>query len=332
MLNKRKAISIFTAAVLCASIASPALASVGEPDLQWPGEENVVDTLPLPTYEEALTSDDWELVPGGLAYTECIHEMPFGSEILPNGDIALNSRVIERVEPCPYPSLVQVPNEGEDTSSTETRIPSAWKPSWWLTSWWDSPAEITNFHVTWTVPNNPRTASGQTIFLFPSVTPTNGSAIAQPVLQWGSSAAGGGNYWALGNWILVGESTVYKSPLVSTAPGHTINGAMTRGNGTATNWTVGFVDVSAGSGAHNNNWNSGVSSWRAIQGGVFEVWGVASNQCNRLPNSTGTVFTHVTVTTVNGSATPAFSPHRLNTSCSSSVSATSSQTVVGWQS
>ena len=55
----------------------------------------------------------------------------------------------------------------------------------------------------WTVPPAPATQNGQTIFLFPGI--QNSTMIYQPVLQWGPSAAGGGNYWAVASWYVDGQ-------------------------------------------------------------------------------------------------------------------------------
>jgi len=53
-----------------------------------------------------------------------------------------------------------------------------------------------------------------------------GVSIIQPVLQWGSSAAGGGQYWAIASWFVGGAHTVY-SDLKQVSSGDTIYGNMT---------------------------------------------------------------------------------------------------------
>src|SRR5262249_39312006 len=55
-----------------------------------------------------------------------------------------------------------------------------------------------SLQATWKVPCAPRTVSGQLIYLFPAF--QNTSWIFQPVLQWGYSGAGGGDYWAVASW------------------------------------------------------------------------------------------------------------------------------------
>jgi hypothetical protein len=51
-------------------------------------------------------------------------------------------------------------------------------------------------------------------------------SIIQPVLQWGSSAAGGGPYWAIASWFVGGAHTVYSELKIVNA-GDTILGNMT---------------------------------------------------------------------------------------------------------
>jgi hypothetical protein len=71
---------------------------------------------------------------------------------------------------------------------------------------------ITLFKTTWKVPPAPLTQSGQTIFLFNGI--ENSNRIYQPVLQWGTSAAGGGNYWTVASWYVNGST----GPVLHTIP------------------------------------------------------------------------------------------------------------------
>jgi len=85
---------------------------------------------------------------------------------------------------------------------------------------------VSSFKTTWVVPPAPTTQSGQTVFLFNGI--ENATMIYQPVLQWGPSAAGGGNFWAVGSWYASapGGQSFYSS-LTQVAPGTTIVGVMT---------------------------------------------------------------------------------------------------------
>jgi hypothetical protein len=52
------------------------------------------------------------------------------------------------------------------------------------------------------VPTAPWTQTTQTVYFFPGVQSTldGGCGILQPVLQWGTSPAGGGEYWTIASW------------------------------------------------------------------------------------------------------------------------------------
>ena len=73
----------------------------------------------------------------------------------------------------------------------------------WITyaSWYNPHrSPVAYFSTDWYVPSAPATYTGQTIFQFNSIEPATGKSIIQPVLQYGPSAAGGGNYWVVASW------------------------------------------------------------------------------------------------------------------------------------
>lgn len=105
---------------------------------------------------------------------------------------------------------------------------------------------ISNFVTSWPVPAAPKTYSGQTVFLFNSIEPASGNAILQPVLQYGVSAAGGGKYWSIASWYLVGSQT-YFTYLTKVQPNQVLNGVITLTsitNSTAYNYVSEFKGIS----------------------------------------------------------------------------------------
>ena len=93
-------------------------------------------------------------------------------------------------------------------------------------SWTENAKPVSLFTTTWIVPPAPATQSGQTIFLFNGI--QNSSMIYQPVLQWGPSAAGGGDYWAVASWYADGQGgQSFYSSLVHVNPGQVLVGVMT---------------------------------------------------------------------------------------------------------
>jgi hypothetical protein len=120
---------------------------------------------------------------------------------------------------------------GVKSSGTKPAFPdNAWiENSQWTNNSSNSGKPIVYFKTKWVVPRAPRTKNGQVIFLFNGLQQTpSGPYILQPVLQWGVSAAGGGNYWSVTNWYVNGQggSAVFGA-LAKVNPGDKLLGIMT---------------------------------------------------------------------------------------------------------
>jgi len=324
----RTSISTFASAafVFAALSGAPAQAD----DLST--SASAVVPIPPPSYAVASASGDWVSTPAGLAYKSCVHQVPDGAAVSQGGDVSVNSVVVDTISACPYSGFVTVP---EAASSDQTMAgipdPEAANPpvpladGWWLDSWWTSSKEVVKLSAQWKVPANPA-SDGAALFFFPSVETSNSPAIVQPVLQWGNTGAGGGNYWGIANWYVPNSGSAITSSLHSTAAGRTITGTMTRSSGTASYWDISFTQ-STGDGASLYT-DTGRTSWKEVQGGVLEVYYASS--CSRLPNASSVTFSKIAVSTTSGAASPSFSNNRNVTSCSSSISSTSTTTKLGW--
>jgi len=223
-------------------------------------------------------------------------------------------------------------NSAPGVATTPASVPSPNQDTkvWWAASTWDYvPAEVTNLSAQWMVPSNPVT-NGASVFFFPSVQPTSGSSIVQPVLQWGRSAAGGDNSWAMADWY-INSSGTFTSPIQKTTTGHTIWGGMSRVSGTTGRWSVSFTDQTTGIGIAISG-TGNITSWRHAQGGVLEVHDATS--CDQLPSSGQVTFTNIKLTTTSGTVTPQFTLYRANdahsTPCNANATWTSSTTTVSW--
>lgn len=312
-----------TAAIVCAPVSgSPARADDQSTDAGAP--------VPPPSYAIAAASPDWLPTPAGLAHKSCVHQVPNGSNVSEDGTVSLNGVVVDKIPPCPYTGMVAVPKAASTDQSAPSSAAAPPVPlanGWWLDSWWTSPSQVVSHTAKWTVPANP-TSNGAVVFLFPSIEPSNtGSAIVQPVLQWGVSAAGGGNYWRMANWFVPSSGSAVHSPLYATAAGRAITGTMTRSSGTDARWRIGYTQSSGLSGSLSVA--TGITSWKAVQGGVLEVYNASA--CNKLPNTTSVKFSSIAIKSPSGSITPSWTNHRRVTSCSTSISSTSTTTTVGWK-
>jgi hypothetical protein len=119
-------------------------------------------------------------------------------------------------------------------SSKEAPLPDF---GWIENSGWANTGDdpIVYFTTSWVVPPAPASNDGQVVFLFNGLeqggagaTPL-GPYILQPVLQWGVSYAGGGNYWSITNWYVDGQGglALYTPPLIQVNPGDVLQGVVT---------------------------------------------------------------------------------------------------------
>jgi hypothetical protein len=295
-----------------------------------PNADSTTKQLLPPSYAVAAASTDWVPTPAGLAYRSCVHQVPNGADVSASGEVMLNGVKIQKIPTCPYSGTVAVPVENDSTGGfapTTVDPPDPLHSGWWLDSWWTSSKQVVSLTAKWTVPPAP-TLNGATVFLFPSVEPSDsGGAIVQPVLQWGSSVAGGGNSWTIASWFVPGNGIALFSPLVYTAAGRTLTGTMTRGSSSASRWIISLDQTSGVDTMLSVDTN--ITSWKAVQGAVLEVYGASS--CGRLPNTSSVKFSSITAKSSSGTLTPSFSDNRRVTSCNSKISHTNTTTTLGWK-
>jgi hypothetical protein len=90
-----------------------------------------------------------------------------------------------------------------------------------------STGSIKFFGTDWIVPQCPKNKYDQVIFIFSGLETfvRKVGYILQPVLQWGKSSAGGGNFWAVCNWYVTSNEFFHDS-LIKVDPGTKLNGVM----------------------------------------------------------------------------------------------------------
>jgi hypothetical protein len=247
------------------------------------------------TYRELTDAHpDWVQVPGGkLMRPDCVHEIPSGAKVVldeegnPTGDVTLKGAMIAHYDPCPEEPISTRHTVSE--VNVPGHVPSPPFSGWVEDSQVDlslSSSDNVDWEAgLWYVPSAP-SANGGLIFLFNGIAPTAQNWILQPVLQYGTSAAGGGNYWAIASW-LVGTSA-YHSPLVTVKSGDELDGYTEQtATGSTLDYTSEAYDLSSGK----YSWISITSSglhWTVAYEGVLEVYYV--NSCSELPASGDAYF------------------------------------------
>jgi hypothetical protein len=183
--------------------------------------------------------------------------------------------------------------------------------SGWITyaSWLNRTGKpVTSFTTTWAVPPAPTAYTGQTLFMFNSIEPTSGNAILQPVLQYGSSAAGGGNYWAVASWYVVGSQAYYSS-LVKVSVGQSLIGVINFVSKTTKkfNYSCAFTGISGTDFSINQ---IPQLTWCTE---TLEVYGVT--QCSQFPNTAFTQMSGINLRTKAGTPSMSWGITNAQTSC-----------------
>lgn len=128
-------------------------------------------------------------------------------------------------------NILRSPIQELTRKATSGSAPSPITDRWIVYSGWrnNSGHPITYFNTSWIVPPPPATDNGQLIYLFNGIENAAFDIILQPVLQWGSSPAGGGSFWAVTNWFVgsPGSGIALHRPLVPVNPGDVIQGLIT---------------------------------------------------------------------------------------------------------
>lgn len=90
---------------------------------------------------------------------------------------------------------------------------------------------VLSFATSWAVPPVPSSRDNQLVYLFNGMTTASDTVIIQPVLQFGVSGAGGGDYWSVASWYVTSDGQAFHTQAVKVNPGDVLTGVMTeKGN------------------------------------------------------------------------------------------------------
>jgi hypothetical protein len=155
------------------------------------------------------------LTPGGYRHRSRVHHVPTGHRLRRrNGILQLvqkaTGRIVERYDPAPEDAMI--PGTG-----------TGWVA---YASWQNNTdSSISQIATNWTVPNDPTdSAENQLFFLFNALQDSEKSNLVQPVLQWGSSDVGGGNYWCIANWYIDSGGSAHYGNTLPVLPGQALTG------------------------------------------------------------------------------------------------------------
>jgi len=175
------------------------------------------------------TSDTEELVrtPGGLFPKSNVHAVPEGAQVHHTGTevhlIGSDGTIIHSA-----PVSTRVSTQPKFTGTETSVAPRALSSGYVAYSYWKNAGKsnIASFSTSWIVPPTPAKQDGQILYIFNALVPNSFDGIFQPVLQFGDTPAGGGNYWAVASWYIVGTHTYYTAP-AQVKVGQNLTGVMT---------------------------------------------------------------------------------------------------------
>jgi hypothetical protein len=227
----------------------------------------------------STSGDPDELVraPGGrLVRRRCVLEVADDEIVTPGG---IDSPRGFRAAPtdCDVPVLAPLAAAGPIAQTDGWAVSRQSVVSSWLRA----------MTVNWTVPPSPHYGSSQTIFLFPGSQghSATGTSILQPVLQWGPSAIGGGQYYAIACWYISSKGTLYHSAVRQVWAGQAL-ASYARGDNCSTGGSCDWVcTVSGNGGSSTLTLNDVVERQDSAIGGALEIYNVQS--CSYLPGGGG---------------------------------------------
>jgi len=255
---------------------------------QLEGGKMAVETRHQPQFElserNSHMAQNLVLTPGGYRDASLVHRVDAGHAIHMSDGVA-------RLMHIETKKLIDLPHVAVQAGS----VPG-FGTGWIAYGFWinDTGNPVTSFSTTWTVPAAPVNQDGQTIFLFNGIDPSNpGAAILQPVLQWGPSNAGGGNYWSVASWYVLGNGQAFYTPLVKVNEGDQVVGVMTLTgqSGGLFSYTSAFQGIA---GTSLPVLNVAELVWLNE---TLEAYGIAD--CSDYPNADLTSMRHISIQTGN---------------------------------
>jgi len=248
--------------------------------------------------QATMNHPGWVQIPGELIRPDCVHEIPSGANVeIENGritgDVTLKGAFLAHYDACPEDAVITRPQGRTQNLSNPPGTGNGWvEADQWNVSL-NSKDNIDFMGGNWTVPSYP-SSNGALIYLFDGIEPSTENWILQPVLQYGSNGAFGGNYWVLSTWMVGPNNYVFYSTPEYVYPGNSILGytEITGTSGSTLYWTVMAQDTTSGAYSYITAHTSGLH-WTWAFAGVLEAYNVTS--CSQFPASGREVFSNSTV-------------------------------------
>lgn len=193
-------------------------------------------------YSYPYSVNDFVKTPFGLANNRNVHYVDSNHRLIVDGkNINLAHKVsgkVSKVLPSNTNNRIFKTRENKfPESDGDSKIKEVKQDYGWITyAYCESVYGLTNpysdFSASWKVPSPPLRYSNQLIYLFISMDGVSFNDndtvihIIQPVLQWGKSPAGGGDYWSICNWHVTNTLQYFHDSLIRVDPGTILKGTI----------------------------------------------------------------------------------------------------------
>ncbi|PPQ68674.1 hypothetical protein CVT26_002957 [Gymnopilus dilepis] len=173
---------------------------------------------------EQRADDELVQTPAGLVPKSNVHAVPEGARVHQSPSevqiIASNGTVIHS---RPFTKSAGPLKKPPSSNLARRTLQSGYVAY----AYWENTGSqpIAFFGTNWNVPPTPSSWDGQLLYWFNGLVPGDFNGILQPVLQYGTSPAGGGQYYAIASWWLIGNN-VYHSSIQQVSPGTALEGHM----------------------------------------------------------------------------------------------------------
>ena len=245
-------------------------------------------------HRPAGVPDGYVITPFGYFHPTCVLKVAQGETLLADGRIIQRADgTLENLPECKYAHYAA---SGEIVAAGATQVESPTVNGWVESASVTTSTSYGEIVATWTVPPAPTSVVGQTVFFFPGMEDSNDVvSIIQPVLQFGPSAAGGGNYWAIASWNCCPSGTADYSTVVNVNAGDTIQGTVkstcSAGTESCATWDITTADETSGKSTTLTNSPSEGQTFNWAFGGVLEAYNIA--QCSDYPPNASITFQNI---------------------------------------
>jgi hypothetical protein len=256
-----------------------------------------IDDLPI--------EDQFVSTPFGWYHKACVHEVEHESRIINEPESFFISNPGNYGGTEVYRCLYK--HSGEAIRQRMMQLQEYYPSAQFDGSGWqdytkmDSGDSTDGFYGNWNVPASP-SSGGPILYMFtglqnidwvpPEREPSKPFDIIQPVMQYGASAAGGGNYWSCASWYVTLTNDVVHGRAFRLSTGDNIYGNMTKTG--SDSWYINCLDT-------NSNQNNAITVTKSLlqtQPWIYvtlEVYGVRN--CNEYPaKGTELKFTNLKLT------------------------------------